>query len=214
MRWPSRSRVLAGLLPKAPEVHGLVALMALQASRFAARVGPGGEPVLLEDQDRSRWDRTLIAHGLRTFCDHPDQWELLHDEPDRIPAAVEELLRWVTPLNNMFRTAVRDTDINGQSVAEGERVALLYPAANRDPRRFEDPDRFDVTRKPVQHLAFGHGRHVCLGANLARLESKIALAEFLARHPAWEIPAGGAEPMHSSNVRGFAGLVVEVGDAR
>lgn len=125
--------------------------------------------------------RTLIAHGLRTFCDHPDQWELLHDEPDRIPAAVEELLRWVTPLNNMFRTAVRDTDINGQSVAEGERVALLYPAANRDPRRFEDPDRFDVTREPVQHLAFGHGTHFCLGANLARLEVRLLLEELVPR---------------------------------
>jgi cytochrome P450 family 142 subfamily A polypeptide 1 len=125
--------------------------------------------------------RTLIAHGLRTFCDHPDQWELLHDEPDRIPAAVEELLRWVTPLNNMFRTAVRDTDINGQPVAEGERVALLYPAANRDPRRFEDPDRFDVTREPVQHLAFGHGTHFCLGANLARLEVRLLLEELVPR---------------------------------
>ena len=83
--------------------------------------------------------RTLISHGLRTFCDHPEQWELLHDEPDRIPAAVEELLRWVSPLNNMFRTAVRDTEVNGQPIAEGERVALLYPAANRDPAAFDRP---------------------------------------------------------------------------
>jgi cytochrome P450 family 142 subfamily A polypeptide 1 len=134
--------------------------------------------------------RTLISHGLRTFCDHPDQWELLHDEPARIPAAVEEMLRWVSPLNNMFRTAVRDTTINGHRVAEGERVALLYPAANRDPRAFDDPDRFDVTRAAAPHLAFGNGTHFCLGANLARLEVRLLLEELTARvtdlHPVTE----------------------------
>jgi cytochrome P450 family 142 subfamily A polypeptide 1 len=125
--------------------------------------------------------RTLICHGLRTFCDHPDQWELLHEEPDRIPAAVEELLRWVSPLNNMFRTALRDTDIGGHPVADGERVALLYPAANRDQRAFAEPDHFDVTREPAMHLAFGHGTHFCLGANLARLEMRLLLEELTAR---------------------------------
>jgi cytochrome P450 family 142 subfamily A polypeptide 1 len=125
--------------------------------------------------------RTLIAHGLRTFCDHPDQWELLHDEPERIPAAVEELLRWVSPLNNMFRTAVRDSEVNGQPIAEGERVALLYPAANRDPAAFDEPHRFDVARPPSTHLAFGHGTHFCLGANLARLEVRLLLEELTAR---------------------------------
>ena len=125
--------------------------------------------------------RTLISHGLRTFCDHPEQWELLHDEPERIPGAVEELLRWVSPLNNMFRTAVRDTEVNGQSIAEGERVALLYPAANRDPAVFDEPDRFDVTRSSTMHLAFGHGTHFCLGANLARLEVRLLLEELTSR---------------------------------
>ena len=125
--------------------------------------------------------RTLISHGLRTFCDHPDQWELLHDEPERIPAAVEEMLRWVSPLNNMFRTAVRDTEVNGHPIAERERVALLYPAANRDPSAFDDPHRFDVTRAPSTHLAFGHGTHFCLGANLARLEVRLLFEELTAR---------------------------------
>jgi cytochrome P450 family 142 subfamily A polypeptide 1 len=125
--------------------------------------------------------RTLISHGLRTFCDHPDQWELLHDEPARIPAAVEELLRWVSPLNNMFRTAVRDTEVNGHPIREGERVALLYPAANRDPAVFDEPDRFDITREQATHLAFGHGTHFCLGANLARLEVRLLLEELTAR---------------------------------
>jgi cytochrome P450 family 142 subfamily A polypeptide 1 len=125
--------------------------------------------------------RTLIAHGLRTFCDHPDQWELLAAEPERIPAAVEELLRWVSPLNNMFRTAVRDTEVNGQPIAEGERAALLYPAANRDPRAFDEPGHFDVARPPSMHLAFGFGTHFCLGANLARLEVRLLLEELTQR---------------------------------
>ncbi len=125
--------------------------------------------------------RTLISHGLRTFCDHPDQWELLHAEPHRIGAAVEEMLRWVSPLNNMFRTAVRDTEVNGQLIAEGERVALLYPAANRDPRAFDRPEVFDITREAGMHLAFGFGTHFCLGANLARIEVRLLLEELVPR---------------------------------
>jgi cytochrome P450 family 142 subfamily A polypeptide 1 len=125
--------------------------------------------------------RTVIAHGLRIFCDHPDQWELLHDRPALIPSAVEELIRYVSPLNNMFRTAVADVTINGAPVAAGERLALLYPSANRDETVFEDPHRFDVTRPPATHLAFGHGTHFCLGANLARLEVRLLLEEMTAR---------------------------------
>jgi cytochrome P450 family 142 subfamily A polypeptide 1 len=127
---------------------------------------------------------------LRTFCDHPDQWELLHAEPERIPAAVEEMLRWVSPLNNMFRTAVRDTEVHGAPIAEGERVALHYPAANRDPRTFDRPQEFDITRDPTPHLAFGFGTHFCLGANLARLEVRLLLEELVPRitdlHPVTE----------------------------
>lgn len=114
--------------------------------------------------------RTVISHGLRTFCDHQDQWEMLAQHPDRVPAAVEELLRWVTPLNNFFRTALTDTVVGGQPIAAGERVILLYPSANRDEAVFADPFSFDVTRHPNPHLAFGNGTHFCVGANLARLE--------------------------------------------
>lgn len=141
----------------------------------------GFEPMVMEAglliAGGAETTRTVIAHGLRVLCDHPDQWELLHREPDRIPAAVEEIIRWVSPLNNMFRTAVVDTAINGQPVAAGERLALLYPSANRDERVFPEPDGFDVTRPPAMHLAFGHGTHFCLGANLARLELRLLLEE-------------------------------------
>lgn len=117
--------------------------------------------------------RTAIAHGLRTFCDHPDQWELLHDQPELIPSAVDEVIRWVTPLNNMFRKATRDVELRGKTIEEGDRLALVYPSANRDEEVFDDPFTFDVTRSPNPHVAFGYGTHFCLGANFARRELEI-----------------------------------------
>ena len=117
--------------------------------------------------------RTAIGHGLRTFVDHPDQWEAMAADPDLVPGAVDEVIRWVSPLNNMFRTTSGQTDLNGVTIAEGERVALLYPSANRDPAVFDDADQFDIARESNEHLAFGHGTHFCLGANLARLELRL-----------------------------------------
>jgi cytochrome P450 family 142 subfamily A polypeptide 1 len=113
--------------------------------------------------------RTVITRGLRTFCDHNDQWELLHEHPEHIPTAVDELVRWVTPLNNFFRVATSDSSIGGVEVAEGDQVMLLYPSGNRDEEVFADPYRFDVTRNPNPHVGFGFGTHFCLGASLARL---------------------------------------------
>jgi len=114
--------------------------------------------------------RTVIARGLRAFCDHPDQWEALAADPDLVPTAVDELIRWVTPLNNFFRTAVADTVIGDQAIAAGDRIILLYPSANRDEAVFTDPGTFDITRNPNPHLGFGFGTHFCLGASLARFE--------------------------------------------
>lgn len=129
----------------------------------------------------SETTRTTIAHSLRTFCDHPEQWELLGDDPDVVPAAVEEIVRWVTPLNNFFRTAVADAEVRGQPIAEGDKVILLYPSANRDEDAFDDPFTFDVTRSPNPHLAFGFGTHHCLGANLAKLELRTLFGELTSR---------------------------------
>ena len=141
--------------------------------------------------------RTVIAHGLRVFADHPEQWELLGREPERVPAAVEELIRWVTPLSNFFRTAAHDTSIGSQAVAEGDRLILLYPSANRDETVFTDPFRFDVTRGPNPHLAFGHGTHFCLGANLARFELQLLFAELTRR---FESPQVLTEPDVEANI--------------
>lgn len=125
--------------------------------------------------------RTVIAHGLRTLCDHPGAWEHLAEHPDAVDSAVEELIRWVTPLNNMFRTAAVDTEVAGTHVRAGDRLALIYPAANRDPAVFDDPDTFDITRSPNHHVAFGHGTHFCLGANMARAELRLLFRELSRR---------------------------------
>ncbi len=114
--------------------------------------------------------RTVIARGLATLADHPDQWEAMAADPALVPGAVEELIRWVTPLNNFFRVASGPTELGGASIAEGDRLLLAYPSANRDERIFTDPDRFDIRRHPNPHVAFGFGTHFCLGASLARYE--------------------------------------------
>jgi cholest-4-en-3-one 26-monooxygenase len=117
--------------------------------------------------------RTVIARGLLELTKHPDAWEAMAADPTVIPQAVEELIRWVTPLNNFFRTATRDSDIAGTPVKEGDRVILLYPSANRDESVFADPYSFDIFRNPNPHVAFGFGTHFCLGASLARLELRM-----------------------------------------
>ena len=131
--------------------------------------------------------RTAIAHGLRAFADHPDQWDRLATEPDLVPTAVDEVIRWVTPLNNFFRTAVEDSTIGAQDVADGDRVILLYPSANRDEAVFEDPFTFDTTRRPNPHVAFGYGTHFCIGANFAKYELVMLFAELTRRFTAPEV---------------------------
>lgn len=141
--------------------------------------------------------RTAIAHGLRVFADHPEQWELIAADPSLVPGAVEEVIRWVTPLNNFFRTAVEDARIGEQDIAEGDRIVLLYPSANRDESVFDDPFRFDVTRTANPHLAFGHGTHFCLGANLARFELQLLFGELTRRFRA---PVVVTEPDVEPNI--------------
>ncbi|CAN0496052.1 unnamed protein product, partial [Phaeothamnion confervicola] len=112
--------------------------------------------------------RTAISHGLRAFVDHPDQWEAMAADPSLVPGAVEEVLRWVTPLNNMFRRAAADDEIGGRAIRRGDRIVLLYPSANRDEAVFDDPFRFDIRRNPNPQIAFGFGTHLCIGTHVAR----------------------------------------------
>jgi cytochrome P450 family 142 subfamily A polypeptide 1 len=141
--------------------------------------------------------RTAIAHGLRVFADHPDQWEQVHDDPSLLPLAVDEVIRWVTPLNNFFRTAVEDSTIGPQAVAEGDRVILLYPSANRDEAVFDDPFTFDIHRRPNPHVAFGYGTHFCIGANFAKLSLSTLFGELTSRY---EPPKVVTEPDVEPNI--------------
>lgn len=152
----------------------------------------------------------LLATAFFWMSRNPDQRRLLRDDPARVPGAVEETLRYDPPSQYQGRTLTRDVELHGVAMPKGARVLLINGATGRDERKFSDPDRYDVRRAIDLHLGFGYGRHICLGAALARLESRIALEEFLLRFRDWEVPAGGVERMHSSNVRGFAGLVLEV----
>jgi cytochrome P450 family 142 subfamily A polypeptide 1 len=117
--------------------------------------------------------RTVIARSLATFAEHPDQWEAMGADPALVPGAVEEMIRWVTPLNNFFRTCTADATLGGVDLHVGDRVMLAYPSANRDEAVFTEPFRFDIRRTPNPHVAFGQGTHFCLGASLARLELRL-----------------------------------------
>jgi cytochrome P450 len=126
--------------------------------------------------------RNLVAGGMLTLLRHADQLALLRREPARLPAAIEEMLRFQSPVQHFRRTATRDTTLGGREIAAGQKVVIYYTSANRDAARFVEPDRFDVRRTPNEHVAFGGGgTHFCLGANLARLEIRAMFEEVLTR---------------------------------
>ena len=131
--------------------------------------------------------KATYCSGMRALMEHPEQRQLLLEDPSLIPSAVEESLRMFPAFGHFRRTATRDTEVGGQPIREGEKVVMWYVSSNRDESRYEDPDRFDVTRNP-EHQAFGAGgRHFCLGAALARLELRILFEETLARYPTMEL---------------------------
>jgi cytochrome P450 len=150
----------------------------------------------------------LLATALHELWRRPDQRRVVTREPHRIANAVEETLRFDPPSQYQGRVTTREVRIHDATIPKGAKVALLNGATGRDERKFANPDAFDVRREIDLHLGFGHGRHVCLGAHLARMESRIGLAEFLARYPDYEVVS--TERMHSSNVRGFKSVGVAV----
>jgi cytochrome P450 len=152
--------------------------------------------------------RNLIAHGMLALMEHPDQRAKLLANPDLLPSAVEEMLRWGTPVMQFRRTASRDTTIGDQPIAEGDKVVIYYISANRDETVFEDPFTFDISRHPNEHVAFGGGGpHFCLGANLARLEIRVMFDEVLRRMPAMEM-TGPAQRLRSNFINGIKHLPV------
>ncbi len=124
--------------------------------------------------------RTVIARTLLNLADHPDQWHALKAGAD-VGVAVEEFIRYVTPIHNMCRVATVDYEVAGTVIPKGHQVVLMYGSANRDEAHFDDPERFDVTRRRNHHIAFGFGTHFCLGAALARLEIRTFFEELLRR---------------------------------
>jgi len=151
--------------------------------------------------------RNALSGGMQLLIEHPDARRRLVDEPALIPQAVEEMLRLVSPVLSFQRTATRDTEIRGVKIAEGQKVLMIYGAANRDPAAFDDPERFDIDRK-AQHVAFGIGNHFCLGANLARMELRVALGEILRRMPDMEYRDAGPELGSSALVRSVKHMYV------
>jgi len=152
--------------------------------------------------------RSAIAGGLERLSNDQKQYDALVDDPSLIPNAVEEILRWVCPFVNMYRTASRDYELHGKVIKEGQQVGLTYPAGNRDPRKFKDPHTFNIFRDfstEAKHLSFGLGPHFCLGSSLARMEIRLSLEEMTQRVKRIASPEG-KPPVYvsSSFVRGLA----------
>jgi cytochrome P450 len=150
----------------------------------------------------------LIGWAGKVLAEFPEQRRELVNAPSLIPNAIEEILRFESPTPHLARYVAQDVKHYGQRVPEGSVMMLLTGAANRDPRRYPDPDRFDIYRDVGQHLTFGHGIHYCLGAALARLEGRVALEEVLKRFPDWEVDLENARLAPTSTVRGYEALPV------
>jgi hypothetical protein len=146
----------------------------------------------------------MIATGVVTLYDFPDERARLASSQELWPKAVEELLRFDPPSHYQGRVTTSTIERYGEQIPEGSIVLLINGAANRDPRAFQDPDRYLADRPIDRHLAFGHGIHFCLGAPLARLETRIALEELLKRFPTYEVDRAGVERFHSTNIRGLS----------
>jgi len=144
--------------------------------------------------------RHVISGGMQALLQNPEQYELLRTGGVSIEAGIDEMLRWVTPIKNMNRTATSDVEVGGQLIGKGDQVLLLYPSANRDSNHFTDPFTFDVQRSPNNHLAFGFGTHFCLGNALARLEMKIMFETVFRRLPNLRLASDETLPHRPGNL--------------
>jgi cytochrome P450 len=175
----------------------------------------------LDDEEIINYSMLLAGAGNETtarligwtgylLAKHPAERERLLNDRRLVPNAIEEILRYEAPSPVQARFVTREVEFYGTTVPEGSIMLLLTASANRDDRRFEDPDRFDIRRKFDHHVSFGYGLHFCLGAALARLEGRVALEEVLARFPRWEVDEEHAERVRTSTVRGWHRLPVRI----
>ena len=153
--------------------------------------------------------RNAISGGLLVLCEHPEQRRMLQDDMSLLPSAVEEILRWVSPVMHMARVATDDVEIRGTQIRKGERIVMWYPSVNRDEDIFEDPYAFDIKREPNDHLAFGIGEHFCLGAGFARMELKVMFEELFRRFPDIQVD-GEAQRLRSNFIGGIKHLPVRL----
>lgn len=157
--------------------------------------------------------RNLMAHGMHALMGCPDQYKELVADPSLLPVAIEEMLRWGSPVMHFRRTVTTDTDVNGFPLHEGDKVVIWYVSANRDEAVFEDPFRFDIHRSPNPHVAFGGGGpHFCLGANLARVEIRVMFEEIVRRIPDMH-QVGPVQRLRSNFINGIKHLPVSFGPA-
>lgn len=153
---------------------------------------------------------SFIGNAMLALSEHPDQARLLAADLALAPQAIEEMLRYDTPTQRFHRTATQDIEMHGKTIRAGQSVLVMYGSANRDERKFADPDRLDITRAPGRHLAMGHGTHFCLGAQLAKAMSRIFLEEWFARIRDFELHHDRVIRMHSPVFRGLSAMPVSV----
>jgi cytochrome P450 len=184
---------------------------AIHHAAAAGEVPSEAVPVIMIDYMGPSLDTTIfgISSGVWLFANHPDQWDLVRNDPSLIPAAINEILRLEAPIQGFSRYVARDYDLDGVSLQEGSRAIAFYGAANRDPRQFLVPDRFDVRRdNAARHMAFGAGPHVCLGMNLAKLEMQALFTALARKVTRFHIEA--EERALNNILRGFSKLIVTV----
>ena len=153
---------------------------------------------------------SFIGNAMLALSEHADQAELLAGNLSMAPQAIEEMLRYDTPTQRFHRVAAQDIELHGQTIRTGQSVLVMYGSANRDERKFDDPDRFDITRAPSRHLAMGHGTHFCLGAQLAKAMSRIFIEEWFGRVKAFTLYRDRVIRMHSPVFRGLSSMPVGV----
>jgi cytochrome P450 len=173
----------------------------IEITGFASLLGGAGAETVTK----------LVGNALVLFARHPEQWRLVRENPAVVPSAVEEILRFVPPSQYQGRFSLKDRDFDGGTIPAGHPVLLLTGAATRDPGAYDRPDEFDITREPRLAIGFGHGVHACLGAALARMESRIAIEELARRWGSIEIDDAGLRRVQMSNVAGYSNVPVRMG---
>jgi 4-methoxybenzoate monooxygenase (O-demethylating) len=187
----------------------------IHAASDTGEITPEEAPLLVRSLLTAGLDTTVNGVGAAVYClaRFPDQWRKLHENPSLARAAFEEAVRFESPVQTFFRTTTRPVEIGGIEIGEGEKVLMFLGAANRDPRRWERPDEYDISRRASGHVGFGNGVHMCVGQLLARLEGEVLLAAMARKVASIEI-TGPATRRYNNTLRGLASLPVTVQPAR